>query len=314
MKHLGSKPCLEEFWSWKKEFEIRCETHCTFSTGGCYKYISSILTANADWNIRVCTRAAYGNIHWCACVASQYSTNTQGSEFPCSLQKSCMLLAEWWWAIRGSNWNHLLLSFGLGCVAILQTSLSSLGPIVATEPKVGRYSWRWGRMAAGHPSSFKPPTVAFGFGMKYRHVASWPGWSYRTRAGDGRLAGVSLYVFVSNCSGVTCASCDVVRAWEHTRATPNVGPTSSRATEVLMWRLPANVSHPTWARTCFFEQHCPVQDPASDESRLVRPWFRANDTVDGRNPAAVDMINILLFTGFHTSQVVVWDFFLYNYI
>ena len=27
-------------------------------------------------------------------------------------------------------------------------------------------------------------------------------------------------------------------------------------------------------------------------------------TVDGRNPAPVDMVNILLITGFYTSQVV----------
>ena len=33
-----------------------------------------------------------------------------------------------------------------------------------------------------------------------------------------------------------------------------------------------------------------------------------SDTFDGRNPAPVDMVNILLFTGFYTSQVVVWDF------
>jgi len=31
-------------------------------------------------------------------------------------------------------------------------------------------------------------------------------------------------------------------------------------------------------------------------------------TVDRRNPAPVDMINIPLFTWFYTSQVVVWDF------
>ena len=35
-------------------------------------------------------------------------------------------------------------------------------------------------------------------------------------------------------------------------------------------------------------------------------------TVDGRNPAPVDMVNILLFTGFYTSQVVVWDFWTIN--
>ena len=31
-------------------------------------------------------------------------------------------------------------------------------------------------------------------------------------------------------------------------------------------------------------------------------------TVDGRNAAPVDMVNIPSFTGFYTSQVVVWDF------
>ena len=30
----------------------------------------------------------------------------------------------------------------------------------------------------------------------------------------------------------------------------------------------------------------------------------SRDTVDGRNPASVDMVNIPLFTGFYTSQVV----------
>ena len=33
-----------------------------------------------------------------------------------------------------------------------------------------------------------------------------------------------------------------------------------------------------------------------------------NDSVDGWNPAPVDMVNIPLFLGFYTSQVVVWDF------
>jgi len=32
------------------------------------------------------------------------------------------------------------------------------------------------------------------------------------------------------------------------------------------------------------------------------------DTVNGRNPTPVDMANVPLFTGFYTSQVVVWDF------
>ena len=38
------------------------------------------------------------------------------------------------------------------------------------------------------------------------------------------------------------------------------------------------------------------------------------DTVDGRNPAPVDRQLIPLFTGFYTSQVVVWDFFHQQYL
>ena len=53
-------------------------------------------------------------------------------------------------------------------------------------------------------------------------------------------------------------------------------------------------------------------------SKTKRSWHRLairlvlsierTDTVDGRYPAPVDMVNIPLFTGFRTSQVVVWDF------
>ena len=38
-----------------------------------------------------------------------------------------------------------------------------------------------------------------------------------------------------------------------------------------------------------------------------------SDTVDGRNPAPVDMVNIPLLTGFHTSQVV-QDFLHQQYV
>ena len=45
--------------------------------------------------------------------------------------------------------------------------------------------------------------------------------------------------------------------------------------------------------------------------RSVRVPF-SGDTVDGRNPAPVDMVKIPLFTGFYTSQVV-QDFFHQQY-
>ena len=40
--------------------------------------------------------------------------------------------------------------------------------------------------------------------------------------------------------------------------------------------------------------------------------YRVN-TVDVRNPASVDMVNIPSFTGFHTCHGVVWDFFYQQY-
>ncbi len=39
-------------------------------------------------------------------------------------------------------------------------------------------------------------------------------------------------------------------------------------------------------------------------SSWVMEDFFLIDTLDGRNPAPVDMVNIPLFTGFYTSQVV----------
>ena len=42
---------------------------------------------------------------------------------------------------------------------------------------------------------------------------------------------------------------------------------------------------------------------------VKQPGFFINHTVNGRNPAPVDMVNIRLFTWLYTSQVVVWDFF-----
>ena len=45
------------------------------------------------------------------------------------------------------------------------------------------------------------------------------------------------------------------------------------------------------------------QPPKSDSQNQF-----VGDIVDGRHPAPVDMVNIPLFAGFYTSQVVVWDF------
>ena len=41
-------------------------------------------------------------------------------------------------------------------------------------------------------------------------------------------------------------------------------------------------------------------------------FFRQGNTVDGKNPAPVDMVNIPSFAKFYTSQVVVWDFWTIN--
>ena len=55
---------------------------------------------------------------------------------------------------------------------------------------------------------------------------------------------------------------------------------------------------------CFFPP------PKGDREVGRLGWW---NTVDGRNPAPGDMVNIPLFAGFHTSRVVVWDFFHQQY-
>ena len=46
---------------------------------------------------------------------------------------------------------------------------------------------------------------------------------------------------------------------------------------------------------------------------IVVCCFKIAFSVDGRNPTPVDMVDISIFSGFHTSQVVVWDFFHQQY-
>ena len=50
--------------------------------------------------------------------------------------------------------------------------------------------------------------------------------------------------------------------------------------------------------------------------RFGGPWSEAEYTVDGRDPAPVEgkVVDLPLFTGFYTSQVVVWDFWTINSI
>ena len=48
------------------------------------------------------------------------------------------------------------------------------------------------------------------------------------------------------------------------------------------------------------------------KQKPVQKRYSLVNTVDGRNPAPVDMENIPLFAGFYTSQVVVWDFWTIN--
>ena len=51
-----------------------------------------------------------------------------------------------------------------------------------------------------------------------------------------------------------------------------------------------------------------TKEEPEEKKRYPKISPRSFDTVDGRNPAPVDMVNIPLFAGFHTSQVV-QDFF-----
>ena len=60
-------------------------------------------------------------------------------------------------------------------------------------------------------------------------------------------------------------------------------------------------------------QHLPWLQHLHEQPHL--PWFTIYlpTTGDGRNPAPVDVVNILVFTGFHSSQVV-QDFFHQEYV
>ena len=44
----------------------------------------------------------------------------------------------------------------------------------------------------------------------------------------------------------------------------------------------------------------------------VKKKQHGNTTVDGRNPAPVDVVNFPLLTGFHTCWLAVWDFWTIN--
>ena len=60
----------------------------------------------------------------------------------------------------------------------------------------------------------------------------------------------------------------------------------------------------------FFWAAWPDQPTSDIQAKCLK---KRTHTVDGRHPAPVDMVNIPLFTGFYTSQVVAWDFFHQQY-
>ena len=69
---------------------------------------------------------------------------------------------------------------------------------------------------------------------------------------------------------------------------------------------------------CFFQDFFWLTFPAEILDKVndwiqTFPWLlKSNHTVDGQNPAPVDMVNNPLFIGFYTSQVV-QDFFHQQY-
>ena len=73
---------------------------------------------------------------------------------------------------------------------------------------------------------------------------------------------------------------------------------------------PQNLRSRKWQIRCY-DVHICFNNVFSrvKETNLKKKGTISKDTVDGRNPAPVDMVDIPLFTWFCTSQVVVWDFF-----
>ena len=79
--------------------------------------------------------------------------------------------------------------------------------------------------------------------------------------------------------------------------TDNVCVFKSDVHQAEVWCLPT--SRPTALAQGWTGHRC-------ERCLFQRLW---GHTVDGRNPAPVDMVVTPLFTGFYTSEVVVWDFF-----
>ena len=73
------------------------------------------------------------------------------------------------------------------------------------------------------------------------------------------------------------------------------------------------VIYPLSGETCWLTQGCQLSMLFGSGIRKSPFGTGKKHTVDGRNPAPVDMVNIPLSKGFYTSQVVVWDFFHQQY-
>ena len=73
----------------------------------------------------------------------------------------------------------------------------------------------------------------------------------------------------------------------------------------VLWSIFWRLSMLSWVKIAEAEEE---KKKAQDADGRRMQWFCRWTRVDGRNPAPVDMVNIPVFTGFHTSQVV-QDFF-----
>ena len=92
------------------------------------------------------------------------------------------------------------------------------------------------------------------------------------------------------------AECVYIKIKKH-MYTDNVSVFKSDVHQAEVWCLPT--SRPTALAQGWTGHRC-------ERCLFPRSW---GHTVDGRNPAPVGMVDTPLFTGFYTSEVVVWDFF-----
>ena len=133
-----------------------------------------------------------------------------------------------------------------------------------------------------------------------RHCYLSPTWNLHWNQGDSRIHFTSIF-WVFFAIGPNLWVCARLGPPEEKFPTNNHVMLSLMKTHAPLWhRLGMNTWYTSW--TGFWQ---------AKQKHIA--WGDLGPTVDGRNPAPVDMVYIPVFTGTFTFQVIVWDFFHQQY-